>query len=173
MSTQRSLADYLSLDYPFEAIADPNGGYVIVFPDLPGCMTQVETIDEIGLMAAEIKELWIETEYEQGNAIPLPSYPEEYSGKFNLRLPKSLHRRLAVGAARDEVSLNQFAVSLLSAANSGADVAMAIRALVDGQARLRDDLTRLSTQLEAIQSQLATSNIESDPQRGRDARRVA
>jgi predicted RNase H-like HicB family nuclease len=131
----QSLTDHLGLDYPFQAIADPDGGYVIVFPDLPGCMTQVETIDEIGPMAAEIKELWIETEYEQGNKIPLPSYPEAYSGKFNLRLPKSLHRKLAEGAARDDVSLNQHVVSLLSAGIAGSELAAALRAVVDGQER--------------------------------------
>ena len=76
----RSLEEYLALEYPFNVIADPDGGYVIVFPDLPGCMTQVETLDEVGPMAEEIRTLWIETAYAQGQVVPLPMYPEEYSG---------------------------------------------------------------------------------------------
>jgi predicted RNase H-like HicB family nuclease len=111
---RRPLNDYLALQYPFNVLADPDGGYVIVFPDLPGCMTQAETIDEIPQVAEEARRLWIETAYEDGEEIPLPSYPEEYSGKFVLRLPRSLHRRLAEAAAREGVSLNQYVVSLLS-----------------------------------------------------------
>ena len=109
----RPLSDYLSLEYPFQVIADPDGGYVIRFPDLPGCTTQVERVDEIGPMAEEIRVLWLETEYERGADIPLPSYPETFSGKFLVRLPKSLHRRLAEEAAREGVSLNQHVVTLL------------------------------------------------------------
>jgi antitoxin HicB len=113
-TARRPLADYLAMEYPFDVIADPDGGYVIRFPDLPGCLTQVDHLDEVGPMAAEIRELWIESAYDHGHDIPLPTYPEECSGKFNLRLPRSLHRRLAEAAERDGVSLNQYAVMLLS-----------------------------------------------------------
>jgi predicted HicB family RNase H-like nuclease len=46
----------------------------------------------------------------------LPATEQDYSGKFVLRLPKSLHRRLAQQAEQEGVSLNQYAVSLLSEA---------------------------------------------------------
>jgi predicted RNase H-like HicB family nuclease len=109
-----SLSEYLRLDYPFNVIADPDGGYVIEYPDLPGCLTQADTMDEIGPMAEEARSLWIESVYERGLPVPLPSYPEEYSGKFVVRLPKRLHRRLAEAAEREGVSLNQYIVGLLS-----------------------------------------------------------
>lgn len=112
--TREPLDYYLALSYPFRASADPEGGYVITFPDLPGCMTQVENAADIGPVAEEARRLWIMTEYEEGESIPLPSYPEEYSGKFNLRLPRSLHRRLAELAEREGVSLNQLVASLLA-----------------------------------------------------------
>jgi antitoxin HicB len=114
MNRQLTLPDYLALSYRFTALGDPEGGYVIVFPDLPGCMTQVETFAEIGPAAAEIKELWLESALAHGNEIPKPTFPEEYSGKFNVRLPKSLHRRLAERAEAEGVSLNQLVVALLS-----------------------------------------------------------
>jgi antitoxin HicB len=116
--TSKALEEYLELNYPFRVDADPDGGYVITFPDLPGCMTQVEDAGEIGAAAQEVRRLWIMTEYEDAAEIPLPSYPEEYSGKFNLRLPKSLHRRLAELAEREAVSLNQLVVSLLAAGDA-------------------------------------------------------
>jgi predicted RNase H-like HicB family nuclease len=112
--TRKPLEDYLALQYPFNMIADPDGGYVIVYPDLPGCVTQVETLDELAEMAEDVRTGWIETAYEDGQEIPLPSYPEEYSGKFNVRLPKSLHRELAEEADRDGVSLNQYVATLLA-----------------------------------------------------------
>lgn len=109
----RTLEDYLSLQYRLDVIAAPEGGYVLDYPDLPGCMTQVESFDEVAHAAEEIRHLWIETQFEDGDPIPLPTYPEEYSGKFNLRLPRSLHRRLAESAEREGVSLNQYVVTLL------------------------------------------------------------
>ncbi|MBI3977673.1 MAG: type II toxin-antitoxin system HicB family antitoxin [Chloroflexi bacterium] len=112
--TGRSLDEYLALGYPFHAIADPDGGYVITFPDLPGCITQADRIEEIPAMAEDARRLWLESEYEDGHDIPLPSYPEEYSGKFNVRLPRSLHRQLAEAAQREGVSLNHYVTTLLS-----------------------------------------------------------
>lgn len=113
--TKLTLDDYLRLEYPFDVTADEDdGGYVVEFPDLPGCMTQVDSLVDLGVMAEEAKNLWLETAFEAGMEIPLPSYPETYSGRFNVRLPKSLHRRLAESAAREGISLNQQVVSMLS-----------------------------------------------------------
>lgn len=109
-----SLADYLSINYPFTVQAEPEGGFVIEFPDLPGCMTQVETSAEIYDAAQEIRELWIETAYEQGRSIPVPEESPEYSGKFMTRISRSLHRDLAVAAKRENVSLNQYVFQLLA-----------------------------------------------------------
>lgn len=130
-SARQPLDYYLNLEYPFNAIADPDGGYVIVFPDLPGCMTQVDRMDEIGPMAEDARLLWLTTTYEQKLEIPLPSYPEEYSGKFNLRLPRSLHRDLAEAAERDGVSLNQYVVMLLSRGHAQSQVERWLAELTD------------------------------------------
>ncbi len=111
---RRPLSGYPALEYPFNVIADSEDGYVVVFPDLPGCMTRIDDLGELTAMASDARKAWLETEYDHGAEIPLPSYPEEYSGKFNLRLPKSLRQRLAGAAERDGVSLNQFAVALIA-----------------------------------------------------------
>jgi predicted HicB family RNase H-like nuclease len=52
--------------------------------------------------------------YEDGQEIPLPSSEVEYSGKFNVRVPASLHRKLAKLAVKEGVSLNQYIVYALS-----------------------------------------------------------
>ena len=51
---------------------------------------------------------WIEVALEEGIPIPEPAPNEDYSGKFVVRLPRSLHRQLAETAEREGVSLNQF-----------------------------------------------------------------
>ncbi len=111
---RKSLEDYLSLEYPFHVIADPDGGYVVEFPDLPGCLTQVDSLEELPAMVEEARRIWITTAYEHGMDISLPSQPEEYSGKINLRVPRTLHRSLAGAAERQGVSLNQYVVMLLA-----------------------------------------------------------
>ena len=124
-----SLEEYLALEYPFQVIADPDGGYVVVFPDLPGCMTQADSYEEIAAMAQDARALWIETAYDHGREIPLPSYPEEYSGKFNVRLPRSLHRTLAESASQDGVSLNQYVTMLLSRHDAQAQIERRLEAI--------------------------------------------
>ena len=71
MATGRraSLCYYLALPYPCTVIHG-DGSYFIEFPDLPGCMTQVDDARDIAVMAEEIRTLWIETEYERGANIP-------------------------------------------------------------------------------------------------------
>jgi antitoxin HicB len=53
---------------------------------------------------------------EADRPIPPPSVQptEAYSGKWQLRTPKLLHRRLAERAKREGVSLNTLAVTLLA-----------------------------------------------------------
>ena len=120
--TRHDLQHYLSLEYPFTVLVDEDGGYVVVFPDLPGCMTQADSLAEIGFMAEDARRLWIESAYEDDQAIPLPSRPETYSGKFIVRAPKSLHRALAESAEAEGISLNQYVVSLLARRDSQARI---------------------------------------------------
>ncbi|TDT16637.1 putative HicB family RNase H-like nuclease [Ilumatobacter fluminis] len=42
-----------------------------------------------------------------GEPIPEPIADRRYSGKFNVRVPESLHRELALAAAEQGVSLNR------------------------------------------------------------------
>ncbi|MGB7961719.1 MAG: type II toxin-antitoxin system HicB family antitoxin [Propionicimonas sp.] len=53
----------------------------------------------------------------EGEAVPEPLAQRSYSGKFNLRVGESLHRRLAIQAAEEHLSLNQYVVRRLSEAS--------------------------------------------------------
>jgi predicted HicB family RNase H-like nuclease len=59
-------------------------------------------------------ELVLEDLAESGKPMPEPLGKKSFSGNFNTRIPKHLHRRLAIEAAREGVSLNQLVVSKLS-----------------------------------------------------------
>jgi antitoxin HicB len=114
MMSRKSLEYYLSLAYSVTLDPDPKGGYVAHTKDLPGCFTQGETLEETMTNIQEARELWIETAYEMGDPIPLPNNAIEYSGKFLLRMPKSLHRDLVQKAEAEAVSLNHYISSVLS-----------------------------------------------------------
>src|SRR3972149_2864379 len=107
---------YLSLRYPITIIPDETGGYVAEIEDLPGCFTQGETLEEVYANMEEARRLWIDVAYEDGQDIPEPRGEQDYSGKFFIRAPKSLHRKLDQMAKREGVSLNMFLVSTLSTA---------------------------------------------------------
>src|ERR671932_1300740 len=70
---KQPLEYYLNLQYPVTLYPDQEGGYVAQIKDLPGCLTQGETLDEAIANINEARELWIETAYEAGDEIPLPS----------------------------------------------------------------------------------------------------
>jgi len=113
---RNSLDFYFKLEYPVTIVAAPEGGYFVEIEDLPGCFAEGNTIEEAYQMIEKARKMWIESMYEDGNDIPLPRNEDDYSGKFNVRLPKSLHRKLDRIAVREGVSLNQYLVSALSMA---------------------------------------------------------
>jgi antitoxin HicB len=116
-SERKPLEYYLSLKYLVSIEEAPEGGYFVQIKDLPGCFSQGETMEETLQNIEEARKLWMESMYEDGNEIPLPGAAEkQFSGKFNVRIPKSLHRKLDEIAEQEGVSLNHYLVSTLSRA---------------------------------------------------------
>ena len=106
---------YMNLPYKMEIIPDmEEGGFVAMYPDLPGCVTMGDTIEELVANMADAKRAWIEAELQAGRKIPEPSNVDSYSGQFKLRLPKSLHKQLAENSRREGISMNQYCVYLLA-----------------------------------------------------------
>lgn len=107
--------DYLNMPHKMEVEPDPDeGGFVVSFPDLPGCITCGETIEEAYENARDAKRCWIEAALDSGMTIPEPASAKEYSGQFKLRIPKSLHKSLAEHSEQEGISMNQYCVYLLS-----------------------------------------------------------
>lgn len=111
----KKLNDYMAMSYRMEIVEDKEeGGFVVSYPDLPGCITCGETIESAVTNAQHAKEEWLIAALEEGIEIYEPDSLEDYSGQFKLRIPRSLHRALAEHSQREGVSMNQYCVYLLS-----------------------------------------------------------
>ncbi|MBO4219245.1 MAG: type II toxin-antitoxin system HicB family antitoxin [Erysipelotrichaceae bacterium] len=111
----KTVQQYMEMPYRMEIIPDADeGGYVVSYPDLPGCLSTGETIEEAIRNGEDAKLAWLSAAAEQGLPINEPQQLQSYSGQFKLRIPKSLHRQLAEQASREGISMNQYCVYLLS-----------------------------------------------------------
>ena len=111
----KKIEEYMAMPYRMELIPDKDeGGFVVSFPDLPGCLTSGETAEAAIQNAVDAKREWLIAAIEDGVEIPEPDSLDNYSGQFKLRIPKSLHRHLAQQAKREGVSMNQYCLYRLS-----------------------------------------------------------
>lgn len=111
----KTLNDYMAMSYRMEIVEDQDeGGFVVSYPDLPGCITRGETIESAVANALDAKRAWMEAALEEGIEIQEPDSLEGYSGQFKLRIPRSLHRSLAEHSKKEGISMNQYCVYLLS-----------------------------------------------------------
>ena len=111
----KTLSDYMEMSYRMEVVEDKEeGGFVVSYPDLPGCITCGETVESAVANALDAKKAWIEAALEEGIQIQEPDALEDYSGQFKLRIPRSLHKLLAEHSKREGISMNQYCVYLLS-----------------------------------------------------------
>jgi predicted RNase H-like HicB family nuclease len=111
--------------------SDEDNGYIATAPELPGLSafgkTQEEAVSELKIAA----EAYLETLKESGQALPVPEKLSPYSGQIRLRMPKSLHAKLAAAAAVDDISLNTYIVSLLSARQGEREAVNLIRTIME------------------------------------------
>lgn len=104
------------LKYPFEIRSlsgEDGGGYLISFPDLPGCVSDGETIEEAIKNGIDAVNSWIAMSKEFNDPIPDPS-SSHASGRFVQRLPKSLHARLVKRAKQEGVSMNALVTAIIA-----------------------------------------------------------
>ncbi len=67
------------LSYRILLRKEPEGGYTVIVPSLPGCVTYGGTIEEAIKMAKEAIELYIESLKEHGEEIPTEEATLEYT----------------------------------------------------------------------------------------------
>ncbi|WP_082422277.1 type II toxin-antitoxin system HicB family antitoxin [Corynebacterium oculi] len=87
-------------------------GTVLEFPSL-SWLDPVRDGAEKGIISL-VKEIVLDMKA-NGEKIPVPLGTQSYSGKFQVRTSRSVHKRLVMEAARDGVSLNAFINQKLSA----------------------------------------------------------
>ena len=87
------------------------GGYLIEFPDFPGCIADGETPEEAIREGRDALMSYRRTLEELGRG---GRNAETYSGQWRQRVPKSLHASLARRATQEGVSLNTLVATLLA-----------------------------------------------------------
>lgn len=104
----------LDLPYTVKLIKEEDIFYTEV-EEIPGCWSEGATVEEAYSNIRSAMKLWMETAIERNMQIPIPKTEEkEYSGKIVVRMPKELHKILSQRAEKEEISLNQFMLYLLS-----------------------------------------------------------
>lgn len=100
--------------YTLLLIPQEAGGYAAEVLELPGCYAEGRTADEAMQALQRAAAAWIEVAQAQGQTIPPPLGHHAYQGKIALRLPRALHRRAALHAAAEGVSLNQILATAIA-----------------------------------------------------------
>jgi antitoxin HicB len=86
---------------------EEGGGYLVTFPELLGCMSDGETIEEAIVNAADAEKEWLLAS-ESWDKMP------EKPGRFVTRMPQWMYRGLQYSATREGVSMNTLIVSMLA-----------------------------------------------------------
>jgi len=110
--------------YPFEAYGhiisplspEDGGGYMITFPDLPGCMSDGETPEEAVVIGRDAFNCWVAVQVDMGRDVPPPTHYDDEGKpvKFVQRLPRSLHASLQARAKAEGVSINTLVLALIA-----------------------------------------------------------
>lgn len=94
--------------------SEEDAGYIAVCPEFPGLSAFGEYPEEAAKEAGTALELFIESYTEENKPLPEPNVVKEYSGQIRIRLPKSLHQRLAMQAEEEDTSINTLMIQYIS-----------------------------------------------------------
>jgi len=92
--------------YGVNLFLDDDGDWLAHFIELPNISAFAETPEDA---LKELETAWagVKKSYRKhGEKVPVAPSRKKYSGQFNVRINRALHRALAVEAAREGVSLN-------------------------------------------------------------------
>jgi len=94
------------MHYFFKYYKDKRGGYWGEFPDLLGCQTEADSLEELKKMAAQALELYLDDEYDFQCCIALPKAKQKGKGFF-VELDPSVAFPIILRKARLELGLTQ------------------------------------------------------------------
>lgn len=113
--TDASLAaKYLSQPYSRILIPQEGGRFSAEILEFPGCFAEGGSPAETYFNLERAAKDWILACLESKKPVPEPLTDYESSGKYALRLPRSLYARAAKAAAKDGTSLNQYLVTAVA-----------------------------------------------------------
>jgi antitoxin HicB len=92
---------------------EEGGGYLVEYPDIPGCMSDGETIEDAIANGREALRDCIEVFSESGRKIPKPSVQ---AAQWRQRVPRTLYSKLTRQAANEGVSINSFVTAVIAEA---------------------------------------------------------
>lgn len=113
---QAEVKRIMNAGYSEELKRNSDGTYFARIVEFPGCMTEGDTEAEALENLKDAMRGWVEVQLEDGDPIPPPLSDDQFSGKFVVRVPRSVHRDLSQRAEREGVSLNQYVLTALAKA---------------------------------------------------------
>ena len=93
--------------------AEEGGGYLVEYPDIPGCMSDGETITEAIANGREALRDCLEVFQESGRKLVKPGIE---AAQWRQRLPRTLYAKLTEQARREGVSINSFVAAIIAEA---------------------------------------------------------
>src|SRR5258708_18533737 len=99
--------------YPFfiRPLSDRDGGFMIEYPDLPGCVSDGETPEKAIEQGRDAVKAYLLSCIKHKDPIPSAS---KASGQWRQRVPRTLHARLVTRARQEGVSLNSLVTTLVA-----------------------------------------------------------
>ncbi len=94
--------------------SEADGEYVALIPELKDLNALAKTPEEAAHEAQVVAKIFLEDMAECGQKPPEPQILSSYSGEMRMRMPRTLHQKLAGRARMENVSLNTLMVSLLA-----------------------------------------------------------
>jgi predicted RNase H-like HicB family nuclease len=115
-------------NYSYRVIwSDEDDCYVAIVPEVPNISglgpTALEALSELHVALRASLEMY----EDEGWPVPDAQHLQEYSGQFRLRLPRSVHARLAERAQDEGVSLNSLAAAYVIQGLAGGEVLEGVR----------------------------------------------
>ena len=131
-SENLTLAQYLALPYHFDVRAEREGeqsSWTASVEELPNCVARADTPEDAIARLRPAMESWLTSAIAEHREIPLPGGEapksrsnRSYSGRFLVRMPKSLHEQLALAAEQEQTSFNRLVTDMLTAAVARGDL---------------------------------------------------
>src|SRR5262249_28861820 len=99
--------DLLRRPYARMVLPETDGTFRGDILEFPGCIAAGDSGADTLSTLEEVAKGWLAAALAHGQPIPDPVDSHDFSGRLVLRLPKSLHKKAALTAEREGVSLNQ------------------------------------------------------------------